>query len=168
RPKCRMPSSEIAVVMRMLPAGPPETKGLRAVMRQPPSAFSARPEPPIQSPPPEESSTMFFSATIFRSGSTFRPAGGWWRRRQAGSHTRRVGAPAPGGDHNLVGVHGKGQRGRAAAMREPAHDIGHLAHLGAKAAQFLRHRGRDQPLGLQLFIVLGHETLVTVMRIGPR
>lgn len=62
-PKCkteRSPSSSvIAPVIIKSPAGAPDENTFFAVIRYPPSTFSATPEPPSQSDPPELSKTIF-------------------------------------------------------------------------------------------------------------
>ena len=53
-------------------------------------------------------------------------------------------APAPCRNGDLVGVHGKRQRGRAAGMGEDAQHVGELGDFRAAAAEFARHAGLDQ------------------------
>ena len=60
----------MAPVISRSPAGAPEANRLRAVIRYPPSTFSARPEPAIQSDPPLVTSRMCSRAIRLSSGST--------------------------------------------------------------------------------------------------
>ena len=78
----------------------------------------------------------------------------------------RLMAPAPGRDNHLMGMHCKGQRRRAAPVRQPAHDIGHFANVRAFALQFAGNRRPDQPRRLQALIILGNKALLLIMLAG--
>ena len=90
-PKCkteRSPSSSvIAPVIIKSPAGAPDENTFLAVIRYPPSTFSATPEPPSQSDPPELSKTIFSSATLRKSGATKSRAASWLYQRHARTAT---------------------------------------------------------------------------------
>ena len=54
-------------------------------------------------------------------------------------------APAPGGDRDLMGVHGERQgRGAAGARQHPQH-LGQLGYFGSAPAKLLRDAGLDKP-----------------------
>jgi hypothetical protein len=74
-PKCSTvggsPSlSTTAQVIKRSPVGAPDENTFRALMRYPPSTFSAFPEPGIQSDPPLDTSWMRSVATRLSNGST--------------------------------------------------------------------------------------------------
>ncbi len=70
--------------------------------------------------------------------------------------------PAPGGNGDLVRVHGEGEAGGAAALRDDADHVAELGDLGAAPAKLDRNGGLDEAGCLQRLVVVGDETVVFV------
>ena len=70
--------------------------------------------------------------------------------------------PAPGGDGDLVRVHGEGERGGAAGAGKHAQHLGKFGYLGAAAAKRPRDARLDKAGLLQERVVLADETVVLV------
>jgi hypothetical protein len=62
-----------------------------------------------------------------------------------------------------VGVHGEGEAGGAAAVRQQAEDVAHLGVGGVAAAQLGRNAGGQEPMGAQLGEFVGHEAVAVVV-----
>ena len=65
-------------------------------------------------------------------------------------------------------VHGEGEAGGAAALRDDADHVAELGDLGAAPAKFDRNGGLDEAGGFQRLVVVGDEAVVFVSlrRIG--
>ena len=105
------------------------------------------PEPPIQSEPPLEEQDQLFGGDALQ---------------QRLDRRHLLVTPAPCGDGDLVGMHGKGERRRRAGMRHDAQHLGELRDFGAAAAEFARHAGLDEAGLLQQRVVFGDEAVALV------